>query len=255
MIPSNGKNQFKGNFYDFWEWSAPVLQTAEEVRAAVRKMELAGRKIRDIISVGMGYDWAASVLQERLAGCALDEVSLPRCAETDEPYLIIFEDGDVLGIEFAEGSSVRMELNTLPVGIEWGINRRTFHANRLFGKVIGKRLCEVQVQATQERCFTGAYGLTLGEQENYIEKLQFIFDGENDEEAESCGLCFSVWCDYAQTELQDREGNTYTVSGEEILSVVEGYIHAKEFAGFRRQKTEKCRLFGKKHLKNTTKGV
>jgi len=33
MILSNGKNKFQNNEFSFWEWSAPILQTHEEVVA------------------------------------------------------------------------------------------------------------------------------------------------------------------------------------------------------------------------------
>lgn len=52
------------------------------------------------------------------------QMHLDRVATIDEPVLIVFDDGDVLGISFDEGSSVRMELNTIPVTIEPGTNQK-----------------------------------------------------------------------------------------------------------------------------------
>ena len=57
MIPSKGTNQFPDNTFSFWEWSAPVLQTPEEVLQKLNELRLDGRVIKDIISVGMGYGW------------------------------------------------------------------------------------------------------------------------------------------------------------------------------------------------------
>lgn len=57
VIQSNGKNQFKDNCYSFWEWTAPVLQTPDEVIHKVHELRLVGRVVKDIIAIGMGYNW------------------------------------------------------------------------------------------------------------------------------------------------------------------------------------------------------
>ena len=45
MILSDGKNNFQNNEFSFWEWSAPVLQTHEEVMAKIKELKLQGRVI------------------------------------------------------------------------------------------------------------------------------------------------------------------------------------------------------------------
>ena len=57
MILSNGKNNFKNNEFSFWEWSAPILQTHEEVTSKIKELKLQGRVIKGFYSVGMGYNW------------------------------------------------------------------------------------------------------------------------------------------------------------------------------------------------------
>ena len=54
MILSEGKNQFKDNRFSFWEWSAPILQTGEEVIRRFHQLTLEGRVVKDIIALGMG---------------------------------------------------------------------------------------------------------------------------------------------------------------------------------------------------------
>ena len=48
MIISEGKNNYKNNEFAFWEWSAPILQTHEEVTAKIKELKLQGRKITRI---------------------------------------------------------------------------------------------------------------------------------------------------------------------------------------------------------------
>ena len=56
MILSNGKNKFPNNEFSFWEWSAPILQTHEEVVAKIKELKLQGRVIKSFYTVGMGYN-------------------------------------------------------------------------------------------------------------------------------------------------------------------------------------------------------
>ena len=142
MILSNGTNQFPNNEFSFWEWSAPILQTPQEVLHKLQELHLEGRVVKDIIAIGMGYGWTTDNILEMSysqepepfllekffsdAECLLASDFQFQCsASTDQPLLIVFEDGDVLGISFDEGSSVRMELNTIPVDIQPGINYKT----------------------------------------------------------------------------------------------------------------------------------
>lgn len=247
MILSEGTNQYPNNQFSFWEWSAPVLQTPEEVLQKLKELRLEGRIIKDIIAVGMGYGWTDDHICER-AYPTLERVpSIFRkwfsesetllasdfcfecTASIDEPLLIVFEDGDVLGISFDEGSSVRMELNTIPVTIEAGINYKNFHANRLFGDIIGKTVSEIWVNATsKEPDFTWSHGLDLEEQPLYIDEIML-----------SCHditrpwmpytLRFQAWFDFGTVELLDRDGKVATISAEQVARVVDGYMAAEFF--------------------------
>ena len=132
MIISEGKNNFKNNEFTFWEWSAPILQTHEEVTAKIKELKLQGRKIKNFYSVGMGYNWTDdaigsaiyNVLESMINEKQISKngpfsflpqgVHISRYVEIDEPFLIEFEDGDILGVDYSEGSSVRLEMNTIP---------------------------------------------------------------------------------------------------------------------------------------------
>ena len=39
MVLSDGKNNFPNNEFSFWEWSAPILQTHEEVVSKIKELK------------------------------------------------------------------------------------------------------------------------------------------------------------------------------------------------------------------------
>lgn len=247
MIISEGKNCFAGNEFDFWEWSAPILQTPEEVIRCFHELKLKGRVIKDIIAVGLGYDWREDGIEDKLYNAAKEETSsdeqyesepkiiLPQGAEVpcavtlDEPLLLVFEDGDVLAVEFSEGSCVRMALNTIPTDIDPGINRKNFHANRLFANLIGKRIGGAEITATTEMPdFTGSYGLELEEQSCYIRTVEILLYSEEARGARY-RLAFESEVDYGTVECRDIWGKGITVSAAKIPWITEGYIEKETF--------------------------
>ena len=247
MIPSNGTNQYPNNQFSFWEWSAPVLQTPEEVLAKLNELHLEGRIIKDIIAIGMGYGWTDDsicdmaynareqlhpFLQKRVSEAEAlfsSEIELGCSTTIDEPLLIVFEDGDVLGISLDEGSSARMELNTIPTTIEPGINYKNFHANILFQDLIGKTISDAWVNATsKEPIFTWSHGMDLDEQPMYINEIVLLCR-DNEKPWLSRTLCFRAWVDYGTVELCDQWGEAVTIPITQVPQIVEGYPAADLF--------------------------
>ena len=249
MIASDGKNAFPNNQFSFWEWSAPVLQTPEEVVRKTHELRIVGRVVKDIVAIGLGYNWTLDEIEESVYN-AMERmhptlkaqipnpedvlpkgVELPCFAELDEPLLILFEDGDSLGISFDEGSCVRMELNSIPPSIEPGINRKNFHANRLFREMIGKTITSVEVTASTEHPdFAGSHGLVLEEQPCYISKVDIVFDAGLQYRPQQ-RLSFSPWWDYGWVEIIDSSGQTLGIPSEKVPWIVEGFISPEELKG------------------------
>ena len=241
MILSNGKNKFPNNEFSFWEWSAPVLQTHEEVMGKIKEMKLQGRVIKSFYTVGMGYNWTDDnigeaiynftermIKEKRISSKSSfpflpEGVYIPRCAEIDEPFLIEFEDGDILGVDYSEGSCVRMELNTIPKDIKFGINRRTFHPNVLFSSLIGREIVAVEITTSTELDeFTWSHGLEIDEQVAYITKVSLVC--KKDKEWEREKLEFSSWLDYGIVALTDYEGVVLKIHAPDVKEVVAGFI-------------------------------
>ncbi len=245
MILSKGNNNFPNNEFNFWDWSAPILKTPEEVIQRVHELHLIDRIVKDIIAVGMGYNWTDYGIDEAVYNALarmhplLKEqlpnpdaflpkgVEIPCFAEIDEPLLILFEDGDTLCISYDEGSCVRLDLNTIPVTIQPGTNRRTFHAGRLFDDMIGRRITAVEVTVSTEcPSFTGSHGLTIQKQPSYINKVDILYD-----DGSICWprrrLSFTSDMDYGWVELVDYTGRVIGVPTEKVPWIVEGYLDSE----------------------------
>lgn len=242
MILSKGSNNFSNNTYSYWEWSAPILQTYDEVLTKFKELKLEGRIIKSIRCVGMAYNWTdeniADSVYNVVSGMSNEQrkslknsraflpegIYLLRWAEIDEPLLIEFEDGDILAIDYSEGSSVRIGMNTIPRDISFGTNRPTIHADRLFNDIIGKEIVAVDITiSTASPDFTASHGLTLDEQTSYI-----IGFSIRCREAESYyphnSLLFTSHLDYGSVELRDCNGEILKVHAPDIKQIVEGFI-------------------------------
>ena len=233
MIPSKGNNKFKDNKFDFWTWSAPVLQTQEEVVAKIEELKLIGRTIADIQSVGLNYGFENDSIYDvfdalnRGDNKKLAKLKFPCTVIIDEPLLIKFSDGDVLGIDFSESSSIRMELNTLPWDIRYGINPRDFHANQMFRGIIGRTVGNVLITSSimPEDMFTGSHGLSLAKQSSYLHSVSFccVYNGQDHNINRSLKLAFETDFDYGCVCLLNDEDDIESLPGECIKDVIAGY--------------------------------
>ena len=238
MILSDGNDRFEDNTFDFWTWSAPIFQTAEDVTAFVHEQKLIGRIIKDIQAVGYGYDMQCDYFPDIIEAIykedrkALDSLEFPCSVEIDEPLLIMFEDGDILGIDFSEGSSLRMEMNTLPWGIRPGINPKNFHADRLFRDILGSRICDIIIASSiTQPTFTGSHGLDLAEQPSYLDSFSFICQGQGGKAANLLDLKFTAWFDYGLVSLRDRSA-LMRLPAARLPDILEGYMSREDMKNY-----------------------
>lgn len=232
MKVSEGKNQYKNNVFDGWEWSAPRLQTYEEALQKVKELKLEGRVIKNFYAVGMGYNWTDNDLGEAIY-LALEKkditgelppegtypyfpegVSLFRWAELDEPFLVEFEDGDILCLDWSSQASVRMELNTIPKDIRGGTNKKNFHPNALFSPLLGMEIHRVELTMEADR---------FREQGDCFAKINLV-----------CTAGWDTWMnlefvpvmgEYCAVTATDRWGPC-SIPAPEARAVVEGFIPA-----------------------------
>ncbi len=242
MILSKGNNKFLNNEFCYWEWSAPVLQTHDEIIAKLKELKLEGRVVKNIRCFGMAYNWRDDEIGEfvynKLDNMTKEQrnslknpraflpegIYLLRWAEIDEPLLIEFEDGDVLAIDYSEGSSVRIDMNTIPKDITFGTNPQTIHAEKLFEDIIGKEIVAIDVtMSTISPDFTASHGLELKEQPSYITGLYIRYRYESGYYPHS-SLYFTSNYDYGVVELKDHNNGIMKIHAPDVKDVVRGFI-------------------------------
>ena len=237
MIYSPGDNYFRNNRFDFWTWSAPILQTAEEVFAKIHELQIVGRVVKDIRALSHNYGFMFNDSCREIFEAvrnnddkALSALDFECSVEIDEPLLIQFDDGDVLGIDFSEGSSIRMDMNTLSWDILPSIDERNFHANRIFDNILGKRIDDILITSSLiPPHFTGSYGLELDEQPSYLQSVSFCYRNgeENDINSTWRTLSFESHFDYGVVSLEEYS-TVLTLPGPRIKDVMEGYLTSED---------------------------
>lgn len=184
MITVNGDNNHKEKF-DGRIWSAPILETPEEVYEFVRSNEIIGRKIAEVKAIGLVYNLNLDYYEDAVLN-ALDQLNdaqksiiddeklfpenlfICRWMEIDEPLLIKFEDGDILAVDFSYGDGIRMSLNDIPWDIEAGINSPNIDADKLFSEIKGYIVYDVE--ATSSLVLPDMFNLNPSK-ERYINKV------------------------------------------------------------------------------------
>ena len=147
--------------------------------------------------------------------------------------LVLFEDGDILGIDFSGGSSIRMEINTLPWDIRHGI--QNFHADRLFKDILGSRICDIVIASSiNEPDFAGSYGLNLAEQSSYLHSVSFLCQ-ENWQAGQTpgplLGFKFESWFDYGYVSLE-RKSDSVRIPAARLMDILEGYVSREDMKNY-----------------------
>ena len=231
-IKVGGNNIFVDNTFSWGTWSPDVLQTAEEVHAVFNALDVTGQKVVGFKAIGMAYNLREELIEETVYryACELSPETLngadpynwcdatmphPCAVELDEPFIIIFENGDRLEMDFSEASSVRMGKNHIPLTIKYGTNYNNFHADRFFSCCIGETLLDIKVETTSELgSFTGSHGITIDEsRDDYVARVDLLLSSGK-------RLVFSPFIDFGWVEALDATGKTLSLSLGEVMNSV-----------------------------------
>ena len=133
------------------------------IRSRIALLKLEGRKIERMKLVGHSYPHDRNWIEER-AYVSLDqydeeerqlrseynnisrELLYDRYAETDEPFMIKFEDGDIFEIETPQVPEFRFSINRIPWTIRAGTNLSNLDANVMFAPCIGRTISAVEIK-------------------------------------------------------------------------------------------------------------
>lgn len=241
MLETNGKNEFKDNKFNIWEWSAPFLQTADEILSKLKELKLEGRVIKSLYSISKAYDWTEEWIFDQV--CHAIEIMKPserkalknkkaflpkdvyiaRRAGIYGPFLIEFEDGDVLAIVFQNARGIRLEMNSLPKDMT-SDEPCNFHPNVLFDDIIGREIlsCEVTMSTRRpEECDL------YGDDMDFYPAHFYITYEDGDVIYPKRRLHLFPSFDEGYVELLDYSNEVMKIHAPDVKKVVEGFIDKK----------------------------
>jgi len=212
MRKMNGNDVFEDNIYNWSSWSADVLQSVGEVQELFKQLNLIGKKISSLRSLGINYDspFPADDFEYDDEYSDEDYDSLYDCrAEIDKPFIISFADGDRLEIDFQFTSSLRMSKNSFPLDIRaTGTGPANFDASKLFTGCLGETIVSLETEAT-DTTDIWAYGKLEEGRDDYIEAINLVLSSGKK-------LRFSTDFDYGIVTLLDENGGPVKLSFDEV---------------------------------------
>ena len=176
--------------YRFNDLNVDLIQDPYDLLSILKAIKLKGKVIKNINIVGHCYDIIETfeeIVYEKLGDEKIivemfkDDYEFDREIEYDDPIIFEFEDGDKFEIDYGEGSSLKLGINSLPENIECGCNNHNLDGNIMFSNIIGHKILgfEVGMQDDFELTydFTGSYGIKEPKnQKAYISFLRIILN-------------------------------------------------------------------------------
>lgn len=186
------------------DWKADLIQEPNELLEKLKSFKIKGKKIKGIRILGNAFDLIEGLEEEiykktesqndsDLANFK-DDYEFKRIIQIDEPIIITFDDGNKLEIDYSEGSSIKIGLNTLPDNIESKNFVNNLDGNVMFSNCIEKTVIgfQISIQDDYELTwdFTGSHGIDLPEnQDAYISEFRILL-------SDSISLVFKNFYDY-----------------------------------------------------------
>ena len=217
-----GNNNFKDDTYDYWEWSAPILHTPEELKRYIEKFNIIGKEVYDIKVLGHSLyhstNWVEDTAYRSLTDLPEnerqrmseyrnipDDIKYPRMATIDEVILIMLDDGNVLALEMVDYSKVRVGLNEIP----WDINPKYDNVNvdlgELFSHVIYEEIADIEIieKETEGSVLYDRDGNALEPQEHFIDGIFIHFENGFKLGISMCMDWCEVYCVDDTNEVQE----------------------------------------------------
>lgn len=194
----------KDNRFSWREWNVPRLVPYHEIKDKIDSFQLIGRTILGIRAIGCSYEHIRD---------DIENLSLERRIEIDEPLLIRFCDGDQFEVVTGLDPEYVMGMNTLSWFIRAGINSPTVNAGIVFAPCIGCTIERIEYVTEMD----GPFEDSEEEIEIVDELILWLSNG--------MGLRItSMNFDYCYIELIDEKKKSVTMSLEELREAKERVI-------------------------------
>jgi hypothetical protein len=221
MRLSNGKDRFENNTFSETEWSAQILQTPEEVYHVFNQLNVVGRKITTMRSVGTDFCGSFDVLEypERFTDTEPVECSI----RLDEPFIITLDNGDNLEIHFSCDSNFRISKNCFPKNIQHYVLPNDFDADKFFPMCIEQEITGLAVTTTEFEPSYPGYDFD-SDQKVYIDKVNLLLSND---------LLFRFYgfYDYFDIDICNNSGKILEISMAEYRECLskEEYLRMLEY--------------------------
>lgn len=223
-----GQDRFENYKFSGKTWSAPCLENPKEIKALLDSFDLVGRRIKKMRFIGLNYRLVQDGIENSVYTSLSElpeeerqkrsdykniapEALFARCAEIDEPLLIMFEDEDVFEIDTPQEPIFCMSMNRIPWWIDAGTNLPNVHADVLFSPCLGKEITDVEVHTYKT---------------NKHPFYRYIFDGEPFEREfvgnivlrfeDGSGLSIGGWSDYTLVQHIDSNNTETAITWDEL---------------------------------------
>lgn len=204
--------------YNFNKWDAKLIQDPIELMKELNGFNIKHKQIKSIIIIGHVFDLEDIIDPYDLEGnmVVFDDDEYIRCVQIDAPFIIEFDDGDRLELDYSEGSSIKVGLNTLPKNIKGHIEENV-DGNIFFSDCIGEEIIGYAVEMEDgpfDWYFTGSCGTELDwNKDLYISKLRILL-------TDHFSLEFTNFHDYGEVALLKYNFETKITRREIMLSLI-----------------------------------
>ena len=185
--------------FDFSKWNVKLIQNPFELMIELNRLNVKYKPIKSIRLVGYAFALEDIIDPYDLDGniVVFDDDEFVKYVEIDEPFIIEFEGGDCLEIDYSEGSSIKVGLNSLPKDIETNIGKNV-DGNVFFSECIGKEIIGYAVEMEDgplDWYFTSSSDISIDyNQDLYISKFRIVL-------TKNLSLEFESWHDFGHVAL------------------------------------------------------
>ena len=196
--------------YIYMEWNVDLIQNPNVLMRILKELNIKDKKIKAFKYLGNAYNFK-NVL-------TLKKRDYARYLEIDNLFIIEFTDGSRLEIDYSEGSTLKLGINSLPKDIKSSLSNNV-DVNVLFSNCLNEKIIGFNVEMTDSIDnidFTGSYGIELDEnQDSYIKSFSIILTND-------IMITFSNYYDYGCININDYNYNQTKINYDELKKGFKG---------------------------------
>lgn len=203
--------------YDFDKWNEKIIQEPNELMRKLKSLNINGKTIKNIIVLGIVSDLGnLGIYPDQIEYIKNDDLKeYSRIVRIDDPVIIEFSDGNKLEVDYTDGSTIKIGMNSLPEDLIRYCSKQ-IDGNIFFSNCINKEIVGFSVEMEDGEYsfdFTGAHGVELDdEQELFISNFKLILN-------DNTSIKFNPFYDYGEISALKYDVIS-KISKEELLESI-----------------------------------